>query len=849
MAQNNLDFFEESIAYLLINENYYFLAQKALSKIDSLNSDKNEFLNNIEQFIKEYEITVKEAYKKQIYYNYAKFIVIFDEYYNKKNYSKNYLSNFRIFVNRLMEIILFVQNQELPELHKIIFNSDSFEFFHNLIAIFQIDSNFKKAEKILDDEKILEKSILIKSDGIFIEANGNTYQYKSLINVRGFGDISSVYLYLRLNICNVLHKVYNLIDIKPTNSGGNVHHYEYVPLDPYDKVFNTNKVIKNIDNITLKDTPEEFYESNSRSLKILNLKKKIKVYSEKVNKYNSLVEKKFRLSTNNKDNISVLKVIKIEKAIGHYEAKNNLHLPSKYNIPVIPLLQDFLQNSYDKSLYSKLMISVLITGINLENILTMLLSINQDFQYLTNNNIIRIKLTTKYAHAIDSNLNFTDETNKYVEIELPIFLTTILKEIAKELISKIKNKIVDEKSLYANFKEFTFTTVTTVPIIKQNSFISRDFTNNKEKIMNITNVNAINEFIQENMDKDFYTKFIEGELKQFSVYLKKKKNKFTKTISVTPTSLSNIFFHYFKQVYDTSEINLLYAKTKTQNVHTKLTYVATRTNLINYSIWIEELVDKLELNKILKITIDIADKNNSDQFSGSPKFIYADKYKTFLGLLSKLELANLYDNVNIRMIYLRYLFSISLATREYYFSSNLKSYSRREKVLFIHEKAKNIHSSKRIIPLTNTAAEYIEYFYKLREKYNIISYAPILFEDNLNETNLSSETIKSWLIKKENEIMNFYNKDVYQFLLNFVSKVDLNVGRHIFASLSNSLNIVSSDEIDAFLNHFEKGTQDQAIYSVFDNQKYFKNIRKNMEIIEKRYIPYGKFLSEDINGI
>jgi hypothetical protein len=848
MAQNNLDFFQESIAYLQTNQNYYFLAQKSLTNKDSLNNEKNEYIKNIAQFIATYNIEIKDNYKKQIYYNYIKFLVIFDEYYNKKNYSKNYLSNFRIFVNRLMEIILFVQNQELPELHKIIFNSDSFEFFHNLIAIFQIDSNFKKAEKILDDEKILEKSILIKSDGIFIEANGNTYQYKSLIKVQGFGDISSVYLYLRLNICKVLHKVYNLIDIKPTNSGGNVHHYEYVPLDPYDKVFNTNKVIKNIDNITLKDTPEEFYESNSRSLKILNLKKKIKVYSEKVNKYNSLVEKKFRLSTNYKDKISVLKVIKIEKAIGHYEAKNNLNLPSKYNIPVIPLLQDFLQNSYDKSLYSKLMISVLITGINLENIFTMLLSINQDFQYLTNNNIIRIKLTTKYAHAIDSNLNLTDETNKYVEIELPIFLTTILKEISKELIYKIKNKIIPE-SLYTKFKELSLATVTTVPIVKQNSFIPRDFKNIQEKIMNFTNVNAINEFIQENMDKDFYTKFIEGELKQFSKFFKKKKNKFTKTISVTPTSLSNIFFHYFKQAYDTSEINLLYAKTKTQNVHTKLTYVATRTNLINYSIWIEELVDKLELMKILKITIDIAAKNNSDQFSGSPKFIHADKYKTFLGLLSKLELDNQYDNVNIRMIYLRYLFSISFATREYYFSANLKSYSRREKVLFIHEKAKNIHSSKRIIPLTNTAVEYIEYFYKLRERYNIISYAPILFEDNLNETNLSSETIKSWLIKKENEIMNFYNKDVYQFLLDFVSKVDLNVGRHIFASLSNSLNIVSSDEIDAFLNHFEKGTQDQAIYSVFDNQKYFKNIRKNMEIIEKRYIPYSKFLSENINGI
>jgi hypothetical protein len=48
---------------------------------------------------------------------------------------------------------------------------------------------------------------------------------------------------------------------------------------------------------------------------------------------------------------------------------------------------------------------------------------------------------------------------------------------------------------------------------------------------------------------------------------------------------------------------------------------------------------------------------------------------------------------------------------------------------------------------------------------------------------------------------------------------------------------LNAEYLDAFLNHFKMGTEDQGIYSNFNNQDYQKQIIKKIEIIEENYLP------------
>ncbi len=73
-----------------------------------------------------------------------------------------------------------------------------------------------------------------------------------------------------------------------------------------------------------------------------------------------------------------------------------------------------------------------------------------------------------------------------------------------------------------------------------------------------------------------------------------------------------------------------------------------------------------------------------NEYSGSNKEVKAQQFKIFLTYLMKIESNNKFLLGSVKMICLRYIFSILLGTRKYHLSCDLKQYSRREQLLFIH---------------------------------------------------------------------------------------------------------------------------------------------------------------------
>lgn len=69
-----------------------------------------------------------------------------------------------------------------------------------------------------------------------------------------------------------------------------------------------------------------------------------------------------------------------------------------------------------------------------------------------------------------------------------------------------------------------------------------------------------------------------------------------------------------------------------------------------------------------------------------------------------------------------------------------------------------------------------------------------------------------------------------------LSNIKLNFGRHVVTSFLSSTNI-DKKYVDSFLNHFKMGTEDQGIYSNFNNQDYINTIMAKIDEIETNYMP------------
>jgi hypothetical protein len=336
----------------------------------------------------------------------------------------------------------------------------------------------------------------------------------------------------------------------------------------------------------------------------------------------------------------------------------------------------------------------------------------------------------------------------------------------------------------------------------------------QDKIKKIELLNIIDE-----ISDDFYI--------DIDQYLKSVVNTYPKRIKLSLSAISKLSLHYYRQTSNRSELYLLYTRSITTNDEARLCYCATRDRLYDVELWITELY-----KKIFDSSTRDVDIFQSKNWVGSPYYIKNGYFKQFIFEITKIKSKNDIATFNLNMILIRYTLSLLLATRDFRNSCNLIDYSKSFQLLTIQEKSKNIYQSKRLIPLTNRARKIIENFYILKEKYNISSYSPVLLTNDGKEKDINKKNIKVFLTSLD---VQTYQESIL-FIENFTSNIKLNFGRHIVTSFLSSTNI-DKKYVDAFLNHFKMGTEDQGIYSNFNNQDYVNVIIAKIEEIENNYLP------------
>lgn len=820
----------ESVINILRQDSKYESFVKNLEKLQekhnkqsdkNIKADKqlNEYIENLEFFYKD---NVKEIlqYEKLIAYNYVLFLIKFYKYIGVKNPSIEYLSEFRKFAIRVMEIALFMQQFKFI-INDLFFNNAQKSFYENLINIYEVEFNSNNIKIIENsDTRKIDSYFKIHSDGIYIGEMESRFHYISSVKMASGYKKVSLGSYLRLYAVGV-NNVYNLRSvIKKEGGGGGGQYIDLERLNPYPKeLYYENKIVNNC--IETSNSKIDRYESsfdNDEELEGIDKSRK-RIVNKNDEQYtirdsakiydNYIGDVSFKLKQKSLTDSNSYKKFKIDTAIGHLAAKANLVLESKYTVPNIKLLAKFLSEIKDKSAFEyKLLISSMLLGLEPRRIIAMKLKLTTELEIIRKDTI-RVDLTTAYAQV--SNYETYKKTKNKVEFNVPAFIEQFLQE-SEEVLFIVLQKIIKEyKTLLGNdvIEEFEAS----------------------------HNTSSLHEFMKNNFEEEvissIYNKLLESQQKSISLYITKEKKLFSKTIVLTAKNLQILSLSYYKIFHDESDINLLFLQNKTANMHTKIAYVASPKKLSTMTLWIEELMVKLSLsetkpNKPIKMDND---------YSGSNKLVTPQEFKTFLMILASLEFENKYVDVTLKMIYLRYVFSILLTSRKYYFSANLHQYSRRERLLFLHEKAKNVFNSKRIVPITELGDRYIQYFFKLRKEFLISSYSPVLLQDDKKVLDFNQKNLLFWFEQHKDEIQKKCTSEEYKILVRF-SKTVLDFGRHIFASRAHNEMELSQDYTDAMLNHFERGTQDQGVYSLFDNQEYFSETRKIMEKIEKEYIPY-----------
>lgn len=331
--------------------------------------------------------------------------------------------------------------------------------------------------------------------------------------------------------------------------------------------------------------------------------------------------------------------------------------------------------------------------------------------------------------------------------------------------------------------------------------------------------------------KDFteYEKNIENELKLISKSLKKIINtsKASNFNNIDIKSCHKAFYNYFCIFHKETDIRILFFDNLSKNNEARVCYTAQQKRLIYFEFWLNEFYSKLtDEFSVAK------DFNQGKDFIGSKKVVKEAAFKNFLLNLTLLNPKDFIEKVNLQMIFIRYALSILLATRSTYDSCNLINFSKKLELLTIHEKAKSITSSKRLIPLTKRALLLIQMFYRLKEEFKLTSFLPVLLEVKENE--IKENELKPNSVNNFIEIFKSHPK--YEELKKFIDTVDLNFGRHIFATeaLKNGFNREYENE---FMGHYSKGNSGFGIYSNLEVKNYINDTREFLEEIENKYFP------------
>ena len=778
----------------------------------SLQDDSSiKYIKNINKFLQKNNIVLEDLIKNDlshtIVYEYWQNILnIYKHMQSHTNWSKDTLNNYVISSTRIQEFLIFlfkISNNDLLDIFINNFNylQDSYYFYMQTLK-----------EKINEEYFSIKK--VKKTNTILLDNQSNSY-YSSL-NIQPFKDdkITLFDHFFKLSDHYVeevfsLSASNNIIDGRnPSGQFGKRIPFLIVDDITVEKLY-YGKIEKNTSDETQKEynqryrkTQSPFYNKNAADL----------------------VNNEFFELVKNNDISSKYKRFKISKAISNSITKRNLDLQSNYNFPELKVIKNiFVKENRNQNIYFRVLLLSFLTGFEIKKLLHILLKIDTQVTYQITKSILKIKINKKvFASDILDTLYAEDIKRQECEIHLTEEIIKLWQNTQRDIekyysdrysdgkyLSKIIEKSQqeledDDLRYFLNNKTSTFQEIIT------------ELKNNlpQDKIKKIELLNIIDE-----ISDDFYI--------DIDQYLKSVVNTYPKRIKLSLSAISKLSLHYYRQTSNRSELYLLYTRSITTNDEARLCYCATRDRLYDVELWITELY-----KKIFDSSTRDVDIFQSKNWVGSPYYIKNGYFKQFIFEITKIKSKNDIATFNLNMILIRYTLSLLLATRDFRNSCNLIDYSKSFQLLTIQEKSKNIYQSKRLIPLTNRANKIIENFYILKKKYNISSSSPVLLTNDAQEMDINKKNIKVFLTSLDTEI----DQESIIFIENFISNVKLNFGRHVVTSFLSSTNI-DKKYLDAFLNHFKMGTEDQGVYSNFDNQDYINTIIAKIEQIQKSYMP------------
>lgn len=771
-----------------------FQNEKTIQKIrqECINIDiddilKIKFVDKIDSIFQKYPLILedKSTFIKQITFNFWNIISCYMFQKNDKNpKSLETLIDYLNASIRIIEFAIFVHSKELQDIKKIYFDIKVINicFYKHFIQINnKILINNKNLILVLKDTKNKGKLTVFIADDNSCKYLPSSIPKNEIESEKKYEETFWFERYFRLNNKQILD-VYEKIS-SHGGGGGNKGIREsskHKDFDEYNYIDENIFTDDDLSKLTKIEDKLEAFNSASKMQSIMfkepkQQKDRDQNYSDK----KDFNKKKFYDPVKNilgirrfedKHLNSKYKEYLVNKTISYYYAKNSMYLYSK--APQLDtfknLVNELLINKNDYR-YSLILCS-LFSGINIKEVIRIFFEESKNFDLKKNSYILEIK------H--DKNIF----ANKVPKTDV--------------LISPNGNK----------------------SIVHFPSFI-KDF------------INVIkSEYERAKKNKENFEDFVDNEYFKCKEVLKKEIKTLNKTLSyVNLKKIHKLFYHYFSIFHKNTDTSILFLVSLSKYNQVRATYASQPKQLIYYELWIKEFYQILTQNESnIQSFIDI----DLSEEVGSPKVVKASVFKNFLLNLSYLKPKNKIEEFNLKMIFIRYSLSILLATRDDNESCNLSEFSKRFGILTIHEKAKHIKSSKRIIPLTAKALFYIDEFYELIKSFEIDYTYPILLNEENCEiiiNSLSKESVLKF-------IQTFKDYISFEEIENFVKVVDLNFGRHIFAteSLRQGFN---KDYENEFMGHFSMGSLGLGMYSNFDLNDYIESSKKFIESIENKYLP------------
>lgn len=814
-------FKDEEIAYL----------QNKYKDCESYDKDLLEFVTNISAFYDKYQVEVKDSRLERIIYEYWKIIHI----YNKSktlnnNWAQSTYRNFILSSSRLVEFLIYIlhirHEQLLTEMcdvgkdiiiyQHLLKNKKVYEKKYIYIAkkhrVIQIFINYYSSK---EDEKLYE----------------DTCYYRSSTKIQASKNEKNHYIYYFKLEDEYILKIYNLETSQNLTDERNPS-----------ILFGSRHKFDNLDK-------EDFYIDNKpKDLENCSTTYK-SCHNPRLNKeVANLLEDNVKKEYEKQNSPSKYQTYLIQKQISNALSKNSLSLSSLYYVPEQEMMNSFLRYLSEKN-QDQLFLNIIVLGIilqqKIESILSILLNQHKSFEYSIRNKYIEYKIPDDIFANPDINIEgiaYKSESKKEkVKVHLPEFICRIIEQSKKILYEKFRehidarilleednslksvlSKIVDIAYEFNDFRKFEVKLVETIE--------------EKEEIAKLAIVDS------------FIEKYVKYTQITFSQYVKSYKKKIVCSIVTLP----KLSYHYFVNSSRKSAVIIKYLTNKSRNDEVELCYTASKERLYELEEWNKQLIQKLSIDAIYKVDDrDSLEVYNTEktQWVGSKYFIKEIQFKKFTNILIDCieQTSERHIKDSLIMMYLRFSFSILFATRDNNFSALFTNFSLKQKLIIKQEKNKNIYTGVRLIPITEKGSLYISLLKNILERYSTDKFHPLLVDREnsvLSITKMSMKNIQEYLEKY------FLSVKGIEEAINFVKYTKLNMGRHIFSSYCNTNNALEEKYINAFLNHYHAGNEDQGIYSCFDNQEYQKSVRSVIEEIEKKYFTkyIDKVIEYEINN-